>query len=135
MNTKEAAEQLNGWEYSQEGSPELFAQMKADGLVAIFIASDDLMEFRGVINDEIGAYQGAEARLTPAGLLVNDCYDEDCPYFATLAATASVIEAKWDKHPDFSWVIETTIPHETFVVTEDGSGFCRGIVFALSDVK
>lgn len=46
MTRDEAAEQLNGNEYRKEGSPTLFAAMKAAGLVAVYGASDDLMEMK-----------------------------------------------------------------------------------------
>jgi len=72
MDTKEAAAQLDGSQYGQEGSRELFAAMKAAGLVAVFGASDDLVEFRGAIDDEVGAYGGTTIPLTSDGLLVNE---------------------------------------------------------------
>lgn len=55
---KAFADAMNGREYRNEGSDALFAQMKRDGIVAVFGASDDLMEFRGAIYDEVGCYDG-----------------------------------------------------------------------------
>lgn len=81
MSPKDAADALNGNEYRQEGSRELFAAMKAAGLVAVFGASDDLAELRGAINDEIGGFGGLTIYLTPAGLLTNDCDNDQCPHF------------------------------------------------------
>lgn len=133
MTRDEAAERLNGSEYGQEGSKELFAEMKEAGLVAVFGASDDLMEFRGAINDEIGAWDGTTAYLTKAGLLSSKC-DDDCPYFFAEQAAASKIDAGWAKLDDYSWSFTTSIPHATFEVTEDDENYCRGIVFSLADV-
>ena len=134
MDVKEAAAALDGSEYREEGSRELFDQMEAAGLVAVFGASDDLMEFRGAINDEVGCYDGGEAYLTPEGLLVSECDDDRCPYFGRALKTAAKIEASWSDDDNFAWVYITDIPHETFVVNEDGEGYCRGIVFRLADV-
>lgn len=133
MTRDEAAAKLDGNEYREEGSKELFAAMKAAGLVAVFGASDDLMEFRGAINDEIGCWNGGTAYLTSAGLLVNDCESDNCPHFAKLQERATTIGAEWDVN-GFSWVYDTQIPHSTFIIKEDGENYCEGIVFALADV-
>jgi len=133
MNAKEAAQQLDGSEYRREGSSELFAAMKAAGLVAVFGASDDLMEMRGAVEEEVGAWKGVVVYITPAGLLENDCESDECPHFAKLQMAATPIRAKWDDG-GFSWRYETQIPCERFVVKEDGEPYCEGIVFALADV-
>lgn len=134
MNAQEAAAALNGNQYREEGSRELFAEMKASGLVAVFGASDDLIEFRGAINDEDGAWEGGEYHVTPRGLMRNECDNDDCPYFAKLLKSAVVIEAKWDDG-GFSWRYETAIPHEKFIINEDDEPYCEGIVFALADAR
>lgn len=134
MTPAEAAADLDGNEYLKEGSPKLFAAMKAAGLVAVFGASDDLMEFRGAIRDEVGCYNGGTAFLTSAGLLTNDCDEgERCPYFAKIQERATPINANWDEG-GFSWRYETEIPHVKFIIKEDDENYCEGIVFALADV-
>jgi hypothetical protein len=131
MDIHEAASKLDGCQYRKEGTRELFAEMKAAGLVAVFGASDDLMEFRGAIYDEEGA---GTAYLTPKGLLRNSCSDEDCPYFFSIRAKAATIEALWCAEPAVSWTYRTAIPHALFWVYEDDDRYCRGIVFALAEV-
>nr|USU32855.1 hypothetical protein NG677_03925 [Methylobacterium sp. OTU13CASTA1] len=133
ITKEDAAEKLDGCQYREEGSPELFAAMKAARLVAVFGASDDLMEFRGAIYDEVGAYDGGTAYLTPAGLLVNDCEDGECPHFARAKKAAAKIIAKWSEG-GFSWRYETAIPHTKFIIGENDERYCEGIVFALKDV-
>lgn len=133
MDATEAAAKLDGNEYSKEGSKDLFAAMKAAGLVAVFGASDDLMEFRGAIHDEAGTYGGGEVHLTRDGLLQNECEDDDCPHFARLKKTTPTVTAKWDDG-GFSWRYETAIPHVKFVIKEDDENYCEGIVFALVDI-
>ena len=134
MNAKEAAEALNGKEYGEEGSKDLFAEMKASGLVAVFGASDDLIEFRGAIDDEVGAYDGGTAYLTSEGLFQPRCDNDSCPYDRDAKREAAEIEAFWDDGSGFSWRYQTAIPHEKFVINEDGAPYCEGIVFALADV-
>lgn len=134
MTRDEAAAQLDGNEYGKEGSKELFGAMKAAGLVAVFGASDDLMEFRGAVHDEVGCYNGGQAYLTKDGLLDNDCDEGQCPYFAKIKETAATMSAIWDDG-GFSWRYATDIPHAKFVIREDGEPYCEGIVFALADVS
>jgi len=131
ITAKELAAQLNGCEYGNESVPDA---AKESGLVAVFGASDDLMEFRGAIHDEIDCYDGGTAYLTSSGLLTNECEDENCPHFARMKKSAATIEAVWGEG-GYSWTYKTEIPHETFEVVEDSDKYCRGIVFALSDVK
>lgn len=135
MDAKEFAAQLNGIEY--HNSPIMRAaceQAKACGLVIVYGASDDLMEFGGAITDELSCYDGGTAYLTGNGLLQNECQEDDCPYFAKQLETATTIEAVWHEGGDYSWTYNTTIPHETFDFVDDGVKYCRGIVFKLSDV-
>lgn len=133
MDVNEAAGLLDGSEYGEEGSRELFAAMKAAGLVAVFGASDDLMEFRGAVDDEAGAYGGGIVRFTRDGLLRNECENDRCPYHAREKAKAATVKALWSDG-GFSWRYETSIPHAKFTVREDGDTYCEGIVFALADV-
>jgi hypothetical protein len=135
MNAKELAEELNGYQYGEEVSKELAAQAKENNLVIVFGASDDLMEFCGAIDDEIGAYEGTTAFITSEGLLENKC-DIDCPYFEHATEKAKKIEALWcDDSEGPDWTYATDIPHETFEVIDEGRVYCRGIVFSLDDLK
>ena len=136
LTMKEAAAALDGNEYGKEGSKELFAQMKDAGLVAVFGASDDLMEVRGAVYDEAGAGEsGGVAYFTTAGMLYSDCDDDACPYFAKLKEKASKVNAIWapTAHEGASWLMETDLPHETFRIMEDGEVYCIGLVFDLKD--
>lgn len=133
MTPLEAAQKLDGNQYRKEGTRGLFEEMKAAGLVAIFGASDDLMEIRGAVNDEIGCYDGGTASFTKAGLLKSECDSEECPYHAKLEREATCVEALWDER-GYSWCYDTVIPHQKFVIKEDDEDYCEGIVFALADV-
>jgi hypothetical protein len=115
-----------------ETNKSIEVEAKQTGLVIVFGASDDLMEFRGAVDDELGAYNGTTAYLTSAGLLNNDCEDEVCQHFLKLQEGAKTIEACWNAE-GYSWIFKTDIPHATFEITEDGGKYCRGIVFALAD--
>jgi hypothetical protein len=133
MTPQEAAALLNGRQYRREVTTEMVTTLKDAGLVAVYGASDDLMEFEGAIRDEVGCYGGGTAYVTPAGLLANECENDDCPHFKRIKKAAVKIRAKWDDG-GFSWRYETEIPHVKFVIKEDDENYCEGIVFALADV-
>jgi len=135
ITAAEAAAMLNDGEYGKEGSRVLFAEMKAAGLVALFGSSDDTMEFRGAINEEVGCYGGGKAYVDWYGLVQNECDRSACPYFEREKEKATVIKALWEHgDDDVAWQYETDIPHSKFVINEDGRPYCIGIVFALADV-
>jgi hypothetical protein len=135
ITIKEAAAALEGNEYTQEGSKELFDRMNEAGLVAIFGASDDLAELRGAIHDEQGCYDGGEILVTQTGLFSPRCDNDDCPHEKMIRAGATKIEALWCEEDGISWTYRTDLPHETFHIMEDGEVYCRGIVFSLEDVQ
>lgn len=141
MNTQTLAEKLNGCEYGNEVSKELEKEAQKHGLVIVFGSSDDLMEFRGAINDEFGVFNGGEVFVTENGILESECWEGgDCPYYQREIEKATEIKAIWcprDKEGDIiaSWVIKTNIPHDKFSVMEDGELYCRGIVFSLKDCR
>lgn len=143
MTPKELAERLNGEEYPLRLSRVVEAAIEAAGIVVVCGASDDLMEFRGAIHDEVGAYEGTIVRVDAKGLLpAYDDIDKDShnakdklrDYFQRENG-GKTIEALWSpSDPDCSWAYKTDIPHETFDIMEDGELYCRGIVFRLADV-
>lgn len=138
MTPTEFAELLAGATYRNVITKEQAELAKQHGLVVVYGQSDDLIEFRGAIHDEAGAYDGATAYVDGKGLLREraDIEDDDelKDYFAR-QPHAKPIEALWCDEDGYSWTYGTDIPHATFEVTEDGEPYCRGIVFALADVK
>lgn len=136
MNAIELAVKLNGREYGEEITKEECAKAKAAGLVVVFGYSDDNVELRGAIRDEVGAYDGTTIHVTNAGLLKRECDDERCPHFAREKEKATPIVARWcAPGEDFDWTFETAIPHTTFEIMDGDEKFCRGIIFALEHVK
>lgn len=141
MNAKELAALLNGREYTNEITREEEAQAKAAGLVVVFGASDDIMELHGAIYDEVYPSNGIGAVIDTKGIvpkfeaaLEGGDKDELRDYFQRENGGVE-IEALWSAEPGYSWTYRTSIPHETFEITEDGEPYCRGIVFALADCK
>ncbi len=134
MTKQQMAFSLDKREYGEEMTELLEQEAKDSGLVVVYGYSDDNIEFRGSINDEIGAFDGAEIMINKQGILLECECECDCLKCTSLPIdTGRLINAMWDVQ-GYSWVIETDIPHETFDILEDGEKFCKGIVFNLSDI-
>lgn len=140
MDAKSLAQQLNGMEYPVRISEDIARRAAASGLVIVYGASDDLMEFEGAIYDEVGACDGCTVEVDGDGLITpyEDIDKDDkeavkkC-LFREGEGKGKKIDALWCAEEGYSFTYRTEIPHETFEVVEDGEKYCRGIVFRLSD--
>ena len=144
MTPKELADALNGIEYSAtmrlHGS-DLIKLAKNAGLVVAYGFSDDLLEFDGAIYDEAGAPD--TVLIDTEGLLPSfEAASEDeeaCRRYFERKLNAREIKAIWRPSPsdeldDPPWILKTDIPHESFMIVEEGEPFSRGIVFSLSSL-
>jgi hypothetical protein len=133
LDIKDFAKMLDGREYGKEIIPGEEKNAKALGFVVVFGASDDLAEFVGAINDEVGCNDGGYIYLDKNGIF-EDC-DCECKYSKQAKEKCKVIEAIWCGEVDYSWTYRTDIPHATFDIMEDGEKYCRGIVFELKSLE
>lgn len=133
------ASKMNGLQYRNMRQP-ILAPIANDArranCVIVFGMSDDLLEFSGAIEDEIGAYEGTKAYISKGAILEarsDEC--TDCPHYQREKKEAIEIIAEWDKY-GFSWYVATPNPkHETapFIIYDDEEPYCRGIVIDLGD--
>lgn len=121
MTPNEFAILINGREYGFTLTKEEEKLAEENNLVVVYGASDDLMEFRGAINDELEAWAGTTARLNKDGILKAPCEEErefcihKCKYFKDVWSTTKQIKAIWgERKPAVPWSYKTDIPHETF---------------------
>lgn len=108
MTLKEFAKMLSGREYGNEITKAEEQLAKELGYVVVFGYSDDCIELRGAIDDEIDSYGSGEIghELLP-----------------------DAIYAHWSPDDiDCAWAFETCIPHEEFNVFEGEELYCVGIV-------
>ena len=145
MTKEQFAEMLNGREYREEITLKECKAAEENGLVVIFGASDDLVEFRGVIYDEIGAWDGCEFAIATPGTEIK-CTEEDKYYRAKKLEVVEFesgkqidenkFEALWSPDElDCSWLIKTTVTHASFDILEDGELYCRGVVIDIKDLQ
>lgn len=142
MTKEELAARLTGREYRKEMTKDEEAEAKAAGLVAIFGYSDDGVELRGAVHDEVGAWEGTTLYLHRGGLL-ESVQQIDCPrcvrVFKAAQKECVAIAVCWCPKPlPHSWLIKPdtdgSVPFAAFEIVEDGEPFCRGMVVALADL-
>lgn len=111
MTIKGWADLLNGRQYGEELTRDEEILAKNDGVLILFGASDDLLEFRGITDDEISAWEGINIGF------------------------ARAIWCPTDENGDVwaSWHITSSLPHESFNIWEDGNIYCRGAVFQMGE--
>ena len=140
MTAQELATRLNGRQYRAEISPNEEQAAKAAGLVVVFGYSDDNMELRGAIDDEVGCYDGGTFRIDREGVQPKwergdqKDFDDAKEFFRREALPFALLTAVWDSE-GYSWTYKTDLPHATFDVLEDDQPYCRGIVFAVADIN
>lgn len=132
MTAQELAHYLNGRTYGNELPKSLEQEAENSGLVVIFGTSDDLLELRGAIFDEISCYGGGDLYLDSTfPYIIQDCmFNPNCQYITKQKKSAKKITALWNLN-GYPWSYKTDIPHETFIIYENGEPYCRGIVFRL----
>lgn len=131
MTSKEFAQMVNGREYDYPQFTENEMEIaKNNGLVIVYGACDCLMEFDGAICDEGSCFAGGKVYFTKDGVV-------NRPTISNIRC----IEALWqdtygDDNSDdtLTWKYLTDIPHETFMINDNGKPYCRGIVFTLEDL-
>jgi hypothetical protein len=144
MNKEQFAELLNGRQYRDEITEQEEKLAKENGLLVCFGASDDLLEFRGLVNEEVGAYDGGSAFLVKkrgGKIDVMSEYDftevQEIMDDKELDFELPKVEVVAEWSPDdleCSWRIKSDLPHATFDIMEDGYLYCRGIVIDNEDI-
>lgn len=138
---KKIAENLDGMMYMDEPSEEFIRYAKENNIVIVFGYSDDNVELRGAIEDEIYAYDEKEFYINGRGVINPSEYDgkcADCVLFDKYIQECKKIIAKYDEDLEYLWVFDTDIPHECFDVLDhpinNMEKFCKGIVFSLDNL-
>lgn len=145
MNKEQLAQILNGREYRDEITKEEEQLAKENNLLVCFGASDDLLELRGIIDDEVSAYDGGTALIVKKkGGKIDVMSENDFEEIEGLMDQNDLefnlpsvkVVAEWcPEDLECSWRITSKIPHTTFDIMEDGELYCRGIVIHKSDIE
>ncbi len=157
LTKEQLAAQLDGCEYRNGIPDELIQAAKENKLVIVTGESDDLVEFRGAINEEVGAT--VSVLLSRKGIPESDCDEGDkCTYYQRWLKTAlkcgevreirifwggecgheTMDAAKYAELGKPTWCFETSLPHAIFAMYDtygdDKEYFCRGIVLDLDEI-
>lgn len=135
MTMKEFARILNGREYDccMFTKQEIQQAKDKGGGVIITGASDDLMEFDGAMDDEGGCFDGGKVFFSQKAVWNGE--DDKSVFPNCIEAIWCGKEALNENGNVIPWTYKTDIPHETFMVYEDGEPYCRGIVLSMDDLK
>lgn len=124
-------------EYRDEITKDEAKLAKANALVVVYGASDDLCELDGAICDEADCYEGGTINFDRHGLTSMDEDEiETLKKFKALDGVKSQwrsFRAVWNDQGNPCWSYEADFPHATFDIMEDGEVYCRGMVFNLED--
>jgi hypothetical protein len=144
MTKEQFAQILNGRQYRNEITNHEQAIAKEHNLLVVYGASDDLMEFAGVIDDEIGAWDGTVAIIFKGLKGWQVTTEEDLAELKDQLEEKGIefkhrtheIEAEWSpSDPECSWLIKTELPNAPFDIMEDGELYCRGAVIDLNGIS
>lgn len=129
MDIKEFANLLNGREYGYELTKEEDELAKQLGYVIVFGYSDDCMELRGAIYDEVSAFGGRNIKISQRGLFI----DHNCNNCNENKNNYNILKARYGK--EYFWEYYIDVHFECFSIMEDEDKYCRGIIFKLNDLK
>lgn len=140
MTPESLAAQLNelDLQYPPNIPGDLIQAAKDNGLVIVYGESDDLMEFRGAIDEEVGVGDVTIVAIDQQGVIPQfDNLDLDseadlAAYFRRQNAPKVSITALWHDDGPARWTYELDdAAAPTFNIYEDGETYCLGIVFRL----
>lgn len=125
MNISEIAKLLNGRQYRDEVTPEIAQSAKDNGIVIAFGASDDLLEFRGAVYDEVGSWDGTTVYISAKGNI------KEKPKAGRLKVESIWAPKNEEGKVYASWLIKVDAEHETFEIFDEDGLYCIGAVFHL----
>ncbi len=139
---RELAIKLNCRNYTQEITKEEASEAKESGLIVIFGSSDDLVEFKGAITEELN---DGIILLIPKGIKVMITDEDEGESWEEGGEEAIAIQLKDDAEmgknrieAEYSqecvWSFKTEIPHHIFNIFDDGDPYCVGIVIDEKDL-
>jgi hypothetical protein len=105
----DVAQKLHGRQYRDETTKEIEEYCALNNIIILFGASDDLAEFRGAVDDEIGCFDGGEIA--------------ENPFIEAIFAP--------ENKPEQTWVykLPEDLINATFDIFRDDEVYCTGVVF------
>lgn len=138
VTAQELVVRLNGGEYGSETTTWIEQLAKENGLVIVFGQSDDLVEFRGAIEEEFGCYAENTFYVINGKVFDEGSLDEVKnalePIGLSLPSIPSIHAEFCPSGSLFAWVIQAEDGCQ-FNIYEDGEEYCQGIVVPLHSIN
>lgn len=135
------ASKLNGRERRNEITKEEELEAKEKGFLVIFGQSDDLMEMRGIVDDEFDVNWGKptcvfftekdslQNHFRQLGNVQEETLKNILEYFNVPLLKICVEEfASRHGENNFAWYYSTDAVHATFDIFDEGDPYCKGLV-------
>ena len=134
MNIEQFANSLNNRQHLEEITKEEEKFAAKNNWLVVFGYSDDNIELRGAIYEELGAWNGTTIYLLNGELL--EYCECECKYYIEAKNKSKIIKANWnDSSEEFCWTIESDVKHYNFEILDGEDKFCKGAVFDIRDFK
>jgi hypothetical protein len=139
MTKEQFAAMLDDRQYGDEITKEECQLAKDCDLLVAFGYSDDGLKLRGLIKDELDAWEGLTLHIflnaNNGKTIYHEAGQETSPIASFLQLKPLIIEAIWcPESLDTSWLIKANVDCATFDIFEDDELFCRGIVLDKKDI-
>lgn len=146
LTKEKLAEMLDGRDLTHEYDSPTWREAYDNNLVVLFGHSDDLIEVRGAVHDEIYSYGDENLALVLAGEKIDDEEDVtnmDIPAVLPLSDEYNqsnnprLITVRYgsEENTQADWEFDTVMPHATFMLNLNGRKFfCKGIVIDLDEI-
>lgn len=138
MNIVILVEKLYNIEYFINILQDILDEVKVNCFVILCGYFDDMMDFSGVILDEVDVMNGGIVIVYLGGLLgLWDDIDEDEVMEVWLKVKKQVVEIEvlWCEEDDYFWMYCIIIFYVIFDVIEGDEKYCWGIVFSFDDLQ
>lgn len=132
VDIKEFAKLINGKErgYPQFTKGEI-QTARENGFVIACGIPDSLIVFDGAVKGDGICFGGGEVFFN-RDEVYQGYNKEKYPYWINVVWCGGETD---ETGQEITWTYETEIPHETFMIYENGEPLCRGIVFSVEDLK
>lgn len=130
------ASRLDGRQYTREITAAECLSAQQAGLVIVFGAGDDLLEFRGAILDELcGAIDGTRVYVIGDRVLCQEKFEAEKRVLERHGHNIKAIEveAVWcPQDLNASWLIKAPNSHP-FNIYDGSELYCQGVIFAIQE--
>jgi len=136
MTKEQLAAMLKRSKYPLSLTNDLRKQAKENGLLVVYGASDDLIEFDGCFRDELGCGDKTSVLINRTGALDPDFEDDESSIehaFFMKYTSKEIVTIFGDG--EYTWQYKTDIPHASFDIIDNDNLYCKAMVINVDDIS